>query len=117
MNAIEKPVITRNLGVQNNYKSVDEKGWHNEWYQIRRQAMIPDFTLYSDPLTVTNFELFVVEVKKSGSFSNGHLETDIVKLGKEMQLALDKFIEKKVKSPKVVALLVECNKVGFSNST
>ncbi|CAO3697342.1 unnamed protein product [Rhizopus microsporus] len=73
--------------------------------------MIPDFTLYSDPLTVTNFELFVVEVKKSGSFSNGHLETDIVKLGKEMQLALDKFIEKKVKSPKVVALLVECNKV------
>lgn len=60
-----------------------------------------------DPISVTKFELFVVEVKKLGNFSNGHLETDFVKLGKEMQLALDKLIEKKVENLEVVALLVE----------
>ncbi|KAG1145670.1 hypothetical protein G6F37_004475 [Rhizopus arrhizus] len=88
------------------------KGIKTEWMTYRMvskegQVMIPDFTLYSDALTATNFELFVVEVKKPGNFSNGHLETDIVTLGKEMQLALDKLIEKKVKNPEVVALLVE----------
>lgn len=71
------------------------------------QVMIPDFALYLDPLSVVNFELFVVEVKKPENFSNGHLETDLVKLGKEMQVALHKLIEKKVESPEVVALLIE----------
>ncbi|KAG1457945.1 hypothetical protein G6F56_006504 [Rhizopus delemar] len=73
----------------------------------KEQVMIPDFALYLDPLTVASFELFVIEVKKPGNFSNGHLELDLVNLSKEMQLALDKLIEKKVKNPEVVALLVE----------
>lgn len=46
--------------------------------------MIPNFTMYLDPLTATNFELFFVEIKKPGDVSNGHLETDFVKIGKEM---------------------------------
>ncbi|CAO3660894.1 unnamed protein product [Rhizopus stolonifer] len=69
--------------------------------------MVPDFTLYLDPLTLTKFDMFVIEVKKPGKISNGHLETDLVKLGKEMKLALDKLIEKKVKNPEIIALLVE----------
>lgn len=77
----------------------------------KEQVMIPDFALYLDPLTVASFELFVIEVKKPGNFSNGHLELDLVNLSKEMQLALDKLIEKKVKNPEVVALLVEGYKV------
>ncbi|CEI86598.1 hypothetical protein RMCBS344292_01033 [Rhizopus microsporus] len=44
------------------------KGVKTEWITYRMvskkgQVMTPDFTLDSDPLTVTNFELFVVEVK------------------------------------------------------
>ncbi|EPB88138.1 hypothetical protein HMPREF1544_05082 [Mucor circinelloides 1006PhL] len=94
----------------------ETKGIKTEWMTYRmvsekEQVMIPDFALYCDPLTMIKLELFVVEVKKPGNFSNGHLEVDIVKLGKEMQLALNKLIEKKVKDPEVVALLVEGYKV------
>ncbi|KAI9476089.1 MAG: hypothetical protein EXX96DRAFT_287681 [Benjaminiella poitrasii] len=87
------------------YRMVAKKG----------QLMIPDFTLYLDPLTVTNFELFVVEVKNPGNISDGHLETDFVKLGKKMQLTLDKLLEKKVKNPEIVALLVEGNRLYLTN--
>ncbi|KAI9484090.1 MAG: hypothetical protein EXX96DRAFT_633064 [Benjaminiella poitrasii] len=88
------------------------KGIKTEWMTYRMvsekgQVMIPDFALSLDPLTVINFELFAAEVKKPGNFFNGHLEADLVKLSKEMQLALDELIEKKVKNPEVVALLVE----------
>lgn len=55
---------------------------------------------------MVNFKLFIVEVKKPGNFSNSRLETDLVKLGKEMQVVLDKLIKKKVESPEVVALLI-----------
>ncbi|KAI8967535.1 hypothetical protein BDF20DRAFT_840088 [Mycotypha africana] len=92
------------------------KGVKTEWMTYRMvpkkgQVMIPDFVLYLDTLTATKFELFVVEEKKPGNFSNGHLETDLIKFEKEMQLALDKLIEKKVKDPEVVALIVEGYKV------
>ncbi|KAG0863184.1 hypothetical protein G6F16_011990 [Rhizopus arrhizus] len=63
--------ILSNSRILMTYRMVSKKG----------QVMIPDFALYSDALTAINFELFVVEVKKPGNFSNGHLETDIVKLG------------------------------------
>jgi hypothetical protein len=47
-----------------------------------------------------------VEAKKQGNFSNGPLESDLVKLGKEMQLGL-KLIKTKVANPEVVGLLLE----------
>ena len=52
---------------------------------------------------------FFVEVKRKGDFANGHLESDTVKLGKEMQIAINKLILRKVKCPEVVGLLVEGN--------
>lgn len=71
------------------------------------KVMIPDLALYADPLSTINFELFVVEVKKQGNYSNGNLEKDLIKLGKEMKLALDKLLQYKVKNPEVPGLLVE----------
>ncbi|KAI9322918.1 hypothetical protein BX666DRAFT_2017304 [Dichotomocladium elegans] len=71
------------------------------------QAMAPDFVLYVDPLSTINFELFFVEVKRKGNFGNGHLESDIVKLGKEMQIGLTKLVQYKVECPEVVGLLIE----------
>jgi hypothetical protein len=43
---------------------------------------------------VTNYELFFVEVKRLGKFANGTFESDLIKLGKEMQVALDKLVLK-----------------------
>ncbi|KAG0176082.1 hypothetical protein DFQ29_006602 [Apophysomyces sp. BC1021] len=71
------------------------------------QTMIPDFVLFVDPLSTLNFELLFVEVKRKGNFANGHLESDIVKLGKEMQIAVSKLVLKKVECPEVVGLLIE----------
>ncbi|KAG1466911.1 hypothetical protein G6F46_000479 [Rhizopus delemar] len=71
------------------------------------QTMLPDLVLYADPISKMNYELFFVEVKRKGNFANGHLESDIVKLGKEMQIAINKLILRKVKCPEVVGLLVE----------
>ncbi|KAI9004915.1 hypothetical protein CLU79DRAFT_782039 [Phycomyces nitens] len=85
-----------------------------EWMTYRlvsyikdRGLMIPDLVLYLNPLSTINFELLMIEVKKHGNFGNGNLEKDLVKLGKEMQLALDKLAIFKVKDPVVVGLLVE----------
>lgn len=71
------------------------------------QTMLPDLVLYADPISKVNYELFFVEVKRKGNFANGHLESDTVKLGKEMQIAVNKLILRKVKCPEVVGLLVE----------
>ncbi|KAF7720915.1 hypothetical protein EC973_005775 [Apophysomyces ossiformis] len=71
------------------------------------QTMIPDFVLYVDPISTVSFELFFVEVKRKGNYSNGHLESDLVKLGKEMQIAVNKLVLQKVASPEVVGLLIE----------
>lgn len=56
------------------------------------QIMIPDLASFIDPLSVVNFELLLIEVKKHGNYSNGNLEKDLVKSGKEMQLSLNKLI-------------------------
>ncbi|ORE04981.1 hypothetical protein BCV72DRAFT_179381, partial [Rhizopus microsporus var. microsporus] len=50
----------------------------------------PTFVLYVDPLSTINFELLVTEVKKHGNCSNGSFEKDIIELGKEIKLAIDK---------------------------
>jgi hypothetical protein len=68
-------------------------------YTNDSQLMIPDLVVYVDPLSTINC-------------SNGNFEKDLVKLGKEMQLAIDKLIIYKVENPEVVGLLVE----GKSNS-
>lgn len=81
-------------------------------YTNDSQLMIPDLVVYVDPLSTINFELFIIELKKHGNCSNGNFEKDLVKLGKEMQLAIDKLIIYKVENPEVVGLLVE----GKSNS-
>ncbi|KAG1459297.1 hypothetical protein G6F46_005517 [Rhizopus delemar] len=75
------------------------------------QLMIPDFVVYVDPISTIKFELFIIEVKKHGNYGNGNLEKDLIKLGKEMQLALDKLVLYKVENPEVVGLLVEGIKV------
>ncbi|CAO3651083.1 unnamed protein product [Mucor hiemalis] len=69
--------------------------------------MIPDLVLFMDPFTGSNIELCFVEVKRPGNRSNGHKETDLVKLGKEMQLALNKLVLYRADSPEVVGILVE----------
>lgn len=71
------------------------------------QLMTPDFVVYVDPISTIKFELFIIEVKKHGNYGNGNLEKDLIKLGKEMQLALDKLVLYKVENPEVVGLLVE----------
>ncbi|KAI9486922.1 MAG: hypothetical protein EXX96DRAFT_471779 [Benjaminiella poitrasii] len=71
------------------------------------QLMIPDLTVYVDTVPNINFELLTIEVKKQGNCSNRSLEKGLVKLGKEMQLALNKLIIYKVQKPTVMGLLVE----------
>lgn len=75
-------------------------------YNNDGQLIIPDLVLYITPLSNINFELFVVEVKKHGNFSNGSFENDMIKLGKDMKLALDKMVAYKVDSPEVISLLI-----------
>ncbi|KAG1048970.1 hypothetical protein G6F43_008679 [Rhizopus delemar] len=60
-----------------------------------------------------NDELFFIEVKRPGKYNNGHLESNLVKLDKEMQIALNKSILRKVASPEVVGLLIE----GYTATT
>lgn len=69
--------------------------------------MIPDLAIFINPSSVTNFELLLIEVKKHRNYSNGNLEKVLVKLGKEMQLALNKLLTHNVKNPEVLGLLVE----------
>lgn len=76
-------------------------------YSNDGKLMIPDFVAYVDPMSTINFELFVIEVKKHGNYGNENLEKNLIKLGKEMQLALDKLVLYKVENLEVVGLLVE----------
>jgi hypothetical protein len=46
-------------------------------------------------------------VKRKGNYRNNTYEDDVVKLGKEMQIALNKLVKMKVKSPEIVGILVE----------
>ncbi|KAG0784873.1 hypothetical protein G6F16_008545 [Rhizopus arrhizus] len=54
-----------------------------------------------------NNQTMLSDLVLKGDFANGHLESDTVKLGKEMQIAINKLILRKVKCPEVVGLLVE----------
>lgn len=36
--------------------------------------MIPDFTVFVEPDSVTNYEIFFIEVKRKGDYQNNYLE-------------------------------------------
>ncbi|ORE02180.1 hypothetical protein BCV72DRAFT_252630 [Rhizopus microsporus var. microsporus] len=72
--------------------------------------MISGFVLWMEPHSETSFKMFFVKVKRQGNPSNGHLESDLVKLGKEIQLGLNKLVKRKVAYPKVAGLLLEGNR-------
>lgn len=55
------------------------------------QLMVSDLVLYVE-LEGSRYELFVLKTKKPGSYNNGNLENDLEKLGKELQVALNKLI-------------------------
>ncbi|KAG1502420.1 hypothetical protein G6F46_002929 [Rhizopus delemar] len=93
------------------------KGIQGE-YQELKQAMKPDLTHFINPLLSTNHELLFVEVKRKENYANRNLENDLIKLGKEMQIALDKLVMLKIKEPKVVGILVEVSASStFSSSS
>ncbi|KAG1521320.1 hypothetical protein G6F47_003389 [Rhizopus delemar] len=74
------------------------------------QIMMPDFVLFIELSSAINDEVFFMEVKRKGNHSNNTLENDMIKLSKEMHIALNKLVVKKVKKPEVVGLLVEDHK-------
>jgi hypothetical protein len=47
-----------------------------------------------------------VEVKRKGNYHNNNLGDDIVKLGKEMQIALNKLVKRRVRNPEIVGILI-----------
>ncbi|KAG1527497.1 hypothetical protein G6F47_012291 [Rhizopus delemar] len=71
------------------------------------QTVLPDFVMFVEPLSAIMFELLFVEVKRRGNKSNGNSESDLVKLGKEMQIALNKLMFQGVVDPEVVAYLLK----------
>ncbi|ORE17686.1 hypothetical protein BCV71DRAFT_181018, partial [Rhizopus microsporus] len=58
----------------------------------------PNLILFVGSFTTTNLELCSVEVKRPGDHLNGHHKSDLVKLGKEMQLVLSKLVFQRVNS-------------------
>lgn len=75
------------------------------------QIMIPDFVIFIEPHSAMNYELFFVEVKIKGNYQNNYLENDLIKLGKEMHVALNKLIMSKVKYSEVVGLIIRSKRV------
>jgi hypothetical protein len=69
--------------------------------------MKPDFVLYTRISTITNHELFFVEFKRKGNYANGTGGSDLIKLGKEMQVAINKLVIRRVTNPEVVGMVVE----------
>jgi hypothetical protein len=48
-----------------------------------------------------------VEVKRKGNHYKGNYVSDLVKLGKEMQIGINKLILQRVANPEVVGLLIK----------
>ncbi|KAI9257971.1 hypothetical protein BDA99DRAFT_420922, partial [Phascolomyces articulosus] len=68
--------------------------------------LIPDFVIYTEPYSNKNFEFMFLEVKKKGKQTNVY-ESYIIKLGKELEIAVDKLVNEEVDSPEVAGILVE----------
>ncbi|CEG70194.1 hypothetical protein RMATCC62417_06135 [Rhizopus microsporus] len=56
------------------------------------QSMIPDYALFAEPYSEITFELCFIEVKRKENHYKGSYEFDLVKLGKEMQIGINKLI-------------------------
>lgn len=69
-------------------------------------VMIPDLVIYVE-LHGSKYELFVLEAKKPWNYNNGNIENDLLKLGKELQVALNKLIVFGVHNPVVPGLHIE----------
>lgn len=67
---------------------------------------MPDSVAYVCAISTTKHEFFFMEVKTTDQACN-KFQRDLIKLGKAMQIALDKLILIGVDSPEVVGLLVE----------
>lgn len=57
--------------------------------------MILSLVLCADPFVMVNYKLFYIKVKRSESFTNGHLEYSLVNFGEEMQIELNKLVLRK----------------------
>lgn len=60
---------------------------------------------------MVNYKLFYIKVKRSESFTNGHLEYSLVNFGEEMQIELNKLVLRKGEWPEVLSLLVKGNSI------
>ncbi|KAI8637871.1 hypothetical protein BD408DRAFT_477957 [Parasitella parasitica] len=69
--------------------------------------MMPNYVLFVEPYSSITFELCFVEVKRKGNHYKGNYESDLVKMGKEMQISINKLILQKVTNPEVVGLLIK----------
>lgn len=67
------------------------------------QFMMPDFVLFIELSSAINYEVFFMEVKRKGNLSNNTLENDMIKLSKEMHIALNKLVVKKLRNQKLLA--------------
>ncbi|KAL9553110.1 hypothetical protein MBANPS3_003453 [Mucor bainieri] len=74
--------------------------------ETQQLMIIPDLAIYVT-LHNVNYELLLLETKKPGNYSNGSLEKDLVKLGKEMQAAIDKLIMVGVKNAQAAGIHIE----------
>lgn len=59
------------------------------------QIMMPDFVLFIELSSAINYEVFFTEVKRKGNHSNNTLKNDMIKLSKEIHIALNKLVVKK----------------------
>jgi hypothetical protein len=70
--------------------------------------MSPDFVLFDNVFDQKNYEFFFMEVKGWPHQSNKG-ETDTLKLEKQLQIALNKFVSAGIDDPILVSLLVKGN--------
>lgn len=66
----------------------------------------PDFAAYVDAISECNLELLAMEVKTSTKSKN-KLESDQVRLGKQMKIMIDKLVYYEIEEPVVFGILVK----------
>ncbi|KAI7853854.1 hypothetical protein BDC45DRAFT_441612 [Circinella umbellata] len=74
--------------------------------QTTQPTLIPDFVAYTEPYSDMNFDFMFLEVRKKGKQANVY-KSDIIKLGKELKIAVDKLVSEGVNNPEVVGINVE----------
>ncbi|KAG2224739.1 hypothetical protein INT45_009054 [Circinella minor] len=75
------------------------------------QTFLPDFTLYNSKLSsVTNYEFTVVEIKAKASNKD---ESDMVRIGKELKICIDKLANAGVIDPVAVGIIIRGSRIQF----